>query len=86
MKYDKKYYSYELWDGKKSHGDFVTSAEIKGNHVIIPEYNSRKVIKLKIKTRIIIYDRIKYTVIIYLDVRRKSKRQIEMIKKQSLFP
>lgn len=83
-------YVYELWNGKKVVGFYTTSFAITGNYIVIPVlslfkqfYNKRyEFIKIPI-----VYDIQDdgVTVIMKrrLDVRKKSKRQIDIILRKS---
>lgn len=83
------YYSYDLWNGKKVVGQYNSYAEIKltGNSITIPVYdNSKYVDRYEAITVPILYKLTKTdyktsTVLICLDVSRKSKRQIKLLKK-----
>lgn len=83
------FYSYELWDGKRSLGVYSTMFPLKGMFLVIPEvstfkqpYNRKlKEIKLPIIYRIVEDNGVDCLTRRVLDVRRKSKRQIEIIKK-----
>lgn len=81
-------YRYELWDGKKSVGEYVTTRQLFGKYLIVPEqtilkhrYGSVwKEIKVPIIVRVVSDDGVDYTVRRVLDIRRKSKRQIDFLK------
>lgn len=80
-------YSYELWNGKKSIGKYNTVSPLNGKSLHVYEmstlkqfYSSKpKIIDVPIIYRCILDDGVDYTFRRCLDVRRKSKRQIEII-------
>lgn len=82
-------YRYELWNGKEVVGHYSTATELKGNFLAVPEmsvfkqpYRSKtKHIEVPLAVRLIYKKGTDYTYRTFLDVRRKSKRQIELIAK-----
>lgn len=80
-------YQYELWNGKKVVGTYTTPYRLMGLHTLVSEHSTLKqfyrqklkVIKVPIITRIILDDGVDITVRRCLDVRRKSKRQLELL-------
>ncbi len=81
-------FKYELWNGKKVVGYRYSIYGFYGKYLIVPElsmlkqpYNRRiKEIKIPIITRLVFNDGVTFTYRMCLDVSRKSKRQIELIK------
>jgi hypothetical protein len=81
-------YSYELWDGEKVLGHYQSLFPIYSNHLVVPELTtlkqpySKKVrqIKVPVTSRIISDTKVDIHIRIVLDVRRKSKRQIQILK------
>jgi len=89
-----KGFNYELWDGKKCIGHFYSNYPLYGKYLVLPEASVLKhqygrpwkEIKIPIITRHLKDDGIDYTIRRVLDIRKKSKRQIEIIKNcKSLF-
>ena len=81
-------YTYELWNGKKVVGTVTMFTEACGKYMIFCEQSilkqmySRKTkeIKVPIAYRFISDDGVDHVMRKVLDVRKKSKRQIEIIK------
>lgn len=81
-------YSYELWNGKEVVGYFNALFRVQGTHVIIPTISEYKreygrtceKIKVPISSRVLYYNGIDTYTRIVLDVRKKSQRQIDIIK------
>lgn len=80
---------YELWNGKKVLGYYNTTSILMGSELIIHTISELKriygkyyeEIKIPLTCRIIRKDATEYSVRTVLDVRKKSKRQRELIKK-----
>lgn len=81
-------YAYELWNGKEVIGEVTSRYRFNGKTVFVPtvsafkeHYNKTyKHIQIPIIVRCVYNDGITITLRSVLDVRRKSKRQIELIK------
>ncbi len=76
--------SYELWNGKKVVGYLRTDHKFMGKFVKIPYYNKKGLlsfIELPIIFRMIYQSDLEMTCRTCLDVRRKSKYQIEILNK-----
>lgn len=78
---DKEYW-YEVWNGKEVLGYYKTSNPIPGNHLVLPYKTSNG--KVKTFTIPITYLFLNDTGLpptfrVVLDVRRKSKRQINLL-------
>lgn len=81
-------YMYELWNGKKSLGHYVTQSRLIGKELHVPMYGCLKqpynkkweIIKVPIIYRLMKDNGVDCTMRRCLDVRRKSKRQIEILK------
>lgn len=79
---------YELWDGKEVLGHYASPYKLAGNYLEIPEitlfeqtYNKKvKTIKIPLVVRVVKERGLDITLRIFLDVRKKSKRQIEILK------
>lgn len=84
-------YKYELWNGSKVLGYYTRLSPLTGQMLVAPEMSTLKqsysekyrVIRVPIWSRIVFHDGIDITYRIYLDVRRKSKRQIDILKSSS---
>lgn len=84
-------YSYEIWDGKQVLGHFVSLHLMRGKSVFSQEtsilkasYGRKlKTIEIPITIRIVFDDGIDTMTRVVLDVRRKSKRQIDILKSNS---
>lgn len=82
-------YSYELWNGKEVVGRINLRFHLSGNNIIIPEtflfkkpYDQKfKTINLPVITRFIetTHEDMVYRTV--FDVRHKSKRQIDILKR-----
>lgn len=80
-------YNYELWNGKEVVGYFHTAHKIFGKYLIVPtiselkrHYNRQyEEIKVPVAYRKVFDDGVDITMRTVLDVRRKSKRQIEIM-------
>lgn len=81
------FYDYPIWNGKEVVGFFRCSTRLSGRTVVVMEtpnlkqkYSERpKTISVPLSTRILNDDGVRYTVEIVLDVRRKSKRQVDIL-------
>lgn len=86
------FYKYELWNGKEVVGYYNTSHGVYGKVLIIPcisefkrKYStSIKEIQVPVISRVVYTTPTECLTRIVLDVRKKSKRQIEIIKNSSL--
>lgn len=84
-------YSYELWDGKKVVGHYNSISQMRGKVLLVPEVSmfkqpygtKERIIEVPVLVREVANDGVDVTFRICLDVRRKSKRQIEIITKGS---
>lgn len=82
------YYAYELWNGKKVIGYYNSQYQLQGLSVVIPTISELKrlygrtyeTITVPLGVRCISNDGIDSVYRLYLDVRRKSKRQIKIIR------
>ena len=80
-------YTYELWNGKKAIGTWTSLSPIIGKYVTFPTISELKreygrhyeTIEVPIMYRVINDNGVDYIVRRCLDVRRKSKRQRELI-------
>lgn len=81
-------YTYELWDGKEVIGHFFSLHQIYGLYLVVPTvstlkqsyYKKSEEIKVPILHRVIYDNGVDITIRKVLDVRKKSKRQIEILK------
>lgn len=81
-------YNYELWNGKKVLGYYSSIHQLCGNRMVVYETSTLKqsyksypkTFEIPITTRIVSYDGIDMLSRIVLDVRKKSKRQIDIMK------
>lgn len=81
-------YVYELWNGKEVVGFYRVLLPLQGKELYVPEFSmlkepygaSRSVIKVPITWRIISRTHCDVTFRTVLDVRRKSARQIEILR------
>lgn len=81
-------YSYDLWNGKEVVGKYHSMFPIKGQFLIIPEETEFKRSYRKkyrqhkfIMSSLVIHDDgVSFTVKRVIDVRRKSKRQINLLR------
>lgn len=81
-------YKYELWNGHRVMGEYCTTSPLLGKNLVLPTISelkrpyNRKIIDITIPiiTRCVKNDGVDYTIRRCLDVRKKSKRQIEIIK------
>lgn len=81
-------YAYELWNGKEVVGHYVSMSPLYGRTLAVPElpplkqsyFRKIKRIEVPIITRVVSDDGVTMTVRIVLDVSKKSKRQIELLK------
>ena len=77
-------YRYELWNGKEVVGCYVSINNLLlGDHLIIPDGFEGKQIKIPIIYRMTYQDHQDTHLRVCLDVSKKSKRQIEIIKSSS---
>lgn len=82
-------FEYELWDGKKVVGHYYTSETIRGNSITFPEKSvlkqeygvKPKVVEVPYIIKEVIHRGSDIHIKMCLDVRKKSKRQIELIQK-----
>lgn len=78
-------YKYELWDGEKTVGYYVTSYTLHGNEAVIPILNEGKFERITVPLIFSLLDVISegpkkiVTYKISLDVSRKSQRQINLL-------
>jgi len=80
-------YKYELWNGKEVVGYFYSTFTLFGRYVHIPEtsvfkqsyYTETKSITVPLIERVVSQTATDRLTRVVLDVRRKSKRQIEII-------
>lgn len=84
-------YAYELWNGKEVVGHFHSLTKIYGRSLVVPEtgmfkrsyFRKHPQIEVPIITRVISDNGIDVHYRICLDVRKKSKRQIEILKRST---
>lgn len=84
------YYKYELWNGKEVVGIYFSTFKLRliGKFIILSGRDELKrsyskkyeSIKVPIATRLVYDDGVEYRYRLVLDVRKKSKRQIELLK------
>lgn len=82
-------YNYELWNGKEVIGTCASFGLLRGDHVVVHEvsplkrrYNERpKTFECPLIWRMIKDTGIEYTMRMCIDVRRKSKRQVDILRK-----
>lgn len=72
-------YEYELWNGKKVLDIIKSDKVFLGKYVFFPDLKKRKRIKVPLITRIVYEDGVNFHFRFCLDVRRKSKKQIQII-------
>jgi hypothetical protein len=85
-------YSYELWNGKAVVGHFNTFTPLYGKFLVIPSIPllkqpyGKKIVEVcvPVTTRFVSDDGVDIVVRRVLDVRKKSKKQIEILKKGRL--
>lgn len=86
-------FKYELWNGQECLGYFSTCFPLRGVHLVVPEVpefkakyrRKRKVISVPIINRVVSDNGVDLVLRKVLDVRRKSKRQIGLLKGRTIF-
>lgn len=81
-------YKYELWDGRKVVGYYYSMCSIRGKFVSVSEVSELKrgyghrydTIDVPVITRIVSQTATDTTFRVVLDVRKKSRRQIDILK------
>lgn len=82
------HYAYELWNGKVVLGHYGTQFPLQGLSVVIPTISELKriydrtyeTITVPLRMRLVSDNGVDFTYRLYLDVRRKSQRQIQLIR------
>ncbi len=80
-------YSYDVWNGKEVIGHYFSMFRLSGTHIVIPAvspfkesyFRKPEMIKIPLIPRMIYDDGVEIRYRITMDVRKKSKRQINII-------